>query len=471
MASPRMQALIDAVEARGVRNDPRAVYDLAQQMGVLGSEVDRAFDLGRGTSDAWAQQQGLGALQRNDWVPDGGWGSALTQGGGTGTGGTGGTAGAGTAGTGGANPRTQSLMDAVNARGLRNDPRGVYDLAKQMGFQGAEVDQAFGLGSGTSDAWARQQGLESLSSHRGQGGGQQSNPRAGGGGWQGGGTQGAGGGQQGGGGQAGQNPRLRYLFDEVNARGLRNDPQGVYDLAQQMGFSGSDVDQAFGLGAGTSDAWGKQQGLQPLQGGGGGQGGNQYLPQGFAPPWDNANPNTQWMAGQMAQGVTDNLQRNLLPGIRSGASLAGGLGGSRQGIAEGVAIGDAAKGLSTSLAGLYGGQYNQDRNYGLANDAMDLSAYNANQNWMRQGQQDQIGLAGTMLDWNQRYGVGNATQIQNAPMDYWNQFSAGANQLGRNGGTQSTNLQGNPWLSGLGGALGAGNLYNNWNGTQKKTGP
>lgn len=46
---------------------------------------------------------------------------------------------------------------------------------------------------------------------------------------------------------------------------------------------------------------------------------------------------------QMQGNATDNLQRNILPGIRSASVLNGQYGSSRQGVAEGTAIGDFAK--------------------------------------------------------------------------------------------------------------------------------
>lgn len=46
--------------------------------------------------------------------------------------------------------------------------------------------------------------------------------------------------------------------------------------------------------------------------------------------------------------LTDNLQRNILPGIRSNSVLAGQYGGSRQGVAEGLAISDLTKQLGNS---------------------------------------------------------------------------------------------------------------------------
>lgn len=64
------------------------------------------------------------------------------------------------------------------------------------------------------------------------------------------------------------------------------------------------------------------------------------------------------MLGQISQDIanttTQNLQRNVLPGIRSGAALAGGYGGSRQGVAEGLAISDMNNQLIQAQNQLYG---------------------------------------------------------------------------------------------------------------------
>lgn len=46
--------------------------------------------------------------------------------------------------------------------------------------------------------------------------------------------------------------------------------------------------------------------------------------------------------------LTDNLQRNIMPGIRSNSVLAGQYGGSRQGVAEGLAMSDLTKQLNNS---------------------------------------------------------------------------------------------------------------------------
>jgi hypothetical protein len=92
---------------------------------------------------------------------------------------------------------------------------------------------------------------------------------------------------------------------------------------------------------------------------------------------------------------------------------------------------------------------------------MDFNTWQANNQNMRQGTQDQISLLNNLLNW-QGIGTGAATNVQNTPMNYWQQFAQGAGNLGGVGGTvnqtgtNSQNLQGNPLLGGIGG-------YQLWN--------
>ena len=66
------------------------------------------------------------------------------------------------------------------------------------------------------------------------------------------------------------------------------------------------------------------------------------------------NPYLQQMMDGIASNATTNFQRNVLPGIQSGAALAGGYGGSRQGIAEGLAMGDLNRDILNTQANLFG---------------------------------------------------------------------------------------------------------------------
>lgn len=387
----------------------------------------------------------------------------------------------------------QQIRDFIQTQGIGDNPYALYNYAKQYGVAPGRIDQVMGYAPGTSDRWIQQQGLQGLA----------------------GGTVG------------GAAPTTgTYTDDQVRAfiqqQGIADNPHAIQAFAGQYGVTPGQIDSAMGYSPGSATGWQQSAGLTgqvpagvysapapvaaPATTGAAGSpqmqppAGNMQPPAGFPSmgtyampttqnmPWASPgapsgwaqpqqpfslpsyNPYTEWMADSIGQRMGQHLQRNLLPGIRSGAAAAGGLGGSRQGIAEGIAIGDTMTGYGNALAGLYSGQFNADRNYGLANDAMDLNVYNANQNWMRQGQQDQLGLADRLLGWNQQYGVGNATQVQNTPLNYWQQFSNSAGQMAGLGGSQSQNLQGNPWLGALGGAMTAGNLWGQWNGQGKPGG-
>ncbi len=94
--------------------------------------------------------------------------------------------------------------------------------------------------------------------------------------------------------------------------------------------------------------------------------------------------------------ATNNLMRNVLPGIRSGAQAVGGYGGTRQGIAEGNAIGDFTNQMNSGNLQL-----------GLANSA---NATGAQAQAFNQGQDRSLSALNTLG--GQQY----ATAAQNAQM-------------------------------------------------------
>lgn len=135
-------------------------------------------------------------------------------------------------------------------------------------------------------------------------------------------------------------------------------------------------------------------------------GANPYTPQALGNPFTyTPNPYLGEMANTIRQQVTDNLQRNILPGIGSAAMAAGGYGGSRQGVVEANALKDANTGLSGALSNLYGQDYNSamsrglqkyqgDQNYNMGLGNLGLGFQNSAQNY-------ELGLGGLA---NQRYG-------------------------------------------------------------------
>ena len=74
------------------------------------------------------------------------------------------------------------------------------------------------------------------------------------------------------------------------------------------------------------------------------------------------NPYLQAAMSSMTGQVTNNLNENILPGVRSGATQAGGMyssASSKSGIAEGKAVGDTNRGLSDSIAKTMFDAYNR----------------------------------------------------------------------------------------------------------------
>lgn len=90
-------------------------------------------------------------------------------------------------------------------------------------------------------------------------------------------------------------------------------------------------------------------------------------------------------------------------------------------------------------------QFNNQFNRSLFNDA-----YSQNQQNLQTG----IGLLDRMQAYDST-ATGNATTQQNTPLNYWQQFSQGANSIGQGYGTSTGSQSGggsNPWVSALGGA-------------------
>lgn len=281
------------------------------------------------------------------------------------------------------------------------------------------------------------------------------------------------------------------VYDPSNEQ--RN--QAVLGAGQAMGYGADDLSQILGHTAGDISAMQQQYApsinaqaaifrsdnpggaapvVQPATqaspyavAGGGNAGGN----------FGGTNPYLMQIAEGMQTQANNNLQRNILPGIRSGARAVGGVGGSRQGLAEGMAIGDTQSGLSSAYGNLFGNdwnnsqnralqQYGIDKNFQLGNRGLDIQKYGiegqqnlGNQNsWMnfynQNRQLDQTGaITGANIynlanqgDWT---GLKNSSDIFNT--------TAGNNVTQTSGGQQ-----GGGWQGVIGGALGAGQLAKNF---------
>ena len=266
-------------------------------------------------------------------------------------------------------------------------------------------------------------------------------------------------------------------------------PNGIQSSNNRLGYANT----AFGAGAQSyQDARGVSTGANsystkplqvdangnPIQGssgsgtsaGGGSSGGGSYggssgggsMSTNFA-----MNPYLQQMGDMMAGTMTNNWQRGVQPQIASGAMAAGGYGGSRQGVAEANSANDLNQGIGSALSSLYGNGYNTGlqydlgkQNVGLGYANLDRNINNDNLNWQMQGANFGLGIYDRMQQANQ-LGLQTGSQIQNTPLNYWNQFSQGANSLGQGYGTSTSTSGGNPLMGAIGGAQ-LGSQVGNW---------
>lgn len=131
-----------------------------------------------------------------------------------------------------------------------------------------------------------------------------------------------------------------------------------------------------------------------------------------------------------------------------------------------TSLGDTASKLRFNDYQTQAGLFNNQRDFNEGQRQFDLGfgrnvyndAYSQNMNNLQTG----ISLLGTLGGYNAS-DISNTTNQQNAPLNYWNQFSQGANSIGQGYGT-TTGTQGttsNPFMSAIGGAQ-LGNQAMNW---------
>ena len=191
----------------------------------------------------------------------------------------------------------------------------------------------------------------------------------------------------------------------------------------------------------------------------------------------------------------DQWNRNVAPGLRSGAMATGGYGGSRQGVVEANALNDLGRNYSQALTGMYGADYTNYQNRGiqrqgqaqqydlgrggLANQrygqdqSYDLGLRNNALGWQGQAQSYDLGLRNSDLGFasldaninnsnfnnqmtaanfglgvqdylnkNNATGIAAGTQINNAPWDYQKYLNSAGNQAGSGWNTSTTTKTG-----------------------------
>lgn len=239
--------------------------------------------------------------------------------------------------------------------------------------------------------------------------------------------------------------------------------QGVGTYVQPSQAGGMVNQGQFGTGGNAIAGGGSTAGTTGGTATGGASGG---LFQGVDVNSYNQNPYLAQMGTVLTNRVTDNLNRNIMPGIRSNAVMAGGFGGSRQGVVEANAMKDANQTISDALTGAYFQDFTNQMN-------RNLQQYGQNQGfYSNQRGQDlqQIGLGASLFNQGNQgflgqgqgiYGLG--TTQQQAP---WNVVNNGNAGFGQWSGFGTTTQAGGGAQGMLGGALAGGQLGSLWGGPQ-----
>lgn len=231
-----------------------------------------------------------------------------------------------------------------------------------------------------------------------------------------------------------------------------------------------------GLGTGTNGST-YDLGLGNFVGGGGGASGRTSASSAYAS--GGLNPYLTQAQQAIASQVTDNLNRNILPGLSSAAMSSGNFGGSRQGVVEANALNDANRQIVNGMANMSFNAYESDANRGLQKQSLDNS-YNlglgnlalnntqANNSFYtsQRGQDLQSTALGAQLmnQGNANYlgagsGVANlGTSAQQAPWQVVGNYTNSISPFTGYGATTTSGQNSNPWAQALGGALMGGQV-------------
>lgn len=196
-----------------------------------------------------------------------------------------------------------------------------------------------------------------------------------------------------------QQPYLTDLYqqaqDSTAGMDTSGQAQNAYDAAGNVLNTGTNIYNNQSMG-------GASGGVGGAVGGNLVSGLNQNMTGNFS-SLDPYSPNAQnqYLGSSVQAGldqITNNLTRNILPSVGSGAMSAGQYGGSRQGIAEGLALSDANKQATDYVNQMYSNNFNQIQDRGLNAATTGINAQNyamgLGGQLISQGDQNQLNALG-----------------------------------------------------------------------------
>lgn len=187
---------------------------------------------------------------------------------------------------------------------------------------------------------------------------------------------------------------------------------------------------------------------------------------GFGATQSTGNPYLQDAIDLASRDLVNNYNRTVLPAQNAAALRSGSFGNTgldEMNMAQQQQLQTSLGDLSSKLRF---NDYTDTRNFNEGQRQFDLgygrTLFNDAYSQQQQQLQNGLGLLSSLGGYNQN-DINNANTLQNTPLNYWQQFSQGANSIGQGYGT-STGTQGttsNPFMSALGGAQ-LGSQFGKW---------
>jgi hypothetical protein len=296
----------------------------------------------------------------------------------------------------------KALVDEAQRLATQNGTDAASELwnyASHQGLSLSDVDQYMGFETGATDKWIRQKVASDPASNMN--------------------------------GAASSNPAAAAQQADYVAQQAMSEKSNAETGTQNLGFGSQQPTQQ-----------------QPTQ-----QQPTQQQPTQQQPTQRQGNPYLSQMGADIGTQMSNNFNRNVMPGIRSGAMAAGGFGGSRQGVVEANGINDLNQQYGSALTSLYGNAYNSDASNalgyaGLQNQSNIASMGNAT---TQRGQDQNYALG----QGNLNLGFGN---LANQQQQTANQYALGQGNLNLGFGNLDNSRQqtANTY------ALGQGQLANQW---------
>jgi hypothetical protein len=180
----------------------------------------------------------------------------------------------------------------------------------------------------------------------------------------------------------------------------------------------------------------------------------------MATDWTGGNPflgqNNPYLQGQIDSSLGDTVRNYNLttkPAIESSMVRSGSFGNSGLQEMQGESQRQLQQTLGNQANQMRGADYNNQQNMYQWDQGFNRNLFNDQFSQNQQNIQTTMGLLGVQNQFNQQ-DLQNGTQIQNTPLNYYQQFANQANGIGQGYGTQTgtSSAQGSPLMGALGGA-------------------